>query len=143
MKHLIASAALIWSAVSAAAAEKTTVQISPEEAAQLVIAIGQLDGSTHVVKDDKGADKAVVIPYHFGAIRVVLAHDLRVAVDAVKDYQTAAKGIAPDEARKLADAKLPVDLVTIDATDLFLSENPISAQTLAALAPICPSCVAK
>lgn len=123
-----------------AAAEKIKIQLSPNDAASLMQALGALDGYTRVIHGARGEEEAKFVPYDLGEVRLTIAHDARIALDEVKDYQKAATGLTKEESEKLAKAAREVEMLSIDVVDLKIAVNPIPAGVLVALAPVCKGC---
>lgn len=143
MKLIIASILFTLVVSIAHASEKVTLDMSPNDAAATLTGLNNLNNYLKVVHNAAGTEESVSIPYSLGDVRIALARDIRAMLDLVRDYQTAAKAMKPEEAAKAADAKQPLDVLVFQVGDLNLTANPISPGTLALLAPVCPSCIGK
>ena len=137
------------------AADRITLSLSPNEAATITQqGLHKLDGAPHIVHDARGDEQAVTVPYRLGEAVLTIAHDIQVLTAVVQGYQSvatnlvdaagtdeAARAKAQKEAALLADKKSPVEVLSLSATDLRATENALPPSVLAALGPICPSCV--
>lgn len=138
MKRLIFASLLL--AMPALAADKVTLQLSPNDVAVLATGLAALDGYQKASHDARGQDTTVLVPYTLGDVRLTIAHDISVAQSAIREYQIASKGLATEEAAKLANAKAPIDLLAFDVRDLNIATNPIPPSALAELSAVCPTC---
>lgn len=143
IRILLVLSIAIWGVGAARATEKITLDMSPNDAAATLTGLNSLNGYLKVVHNAAGAEESVSIPYSLGDVRIALARDIRAMLDLVRDYQTAAKAMKPEEAAHAADAKQPLDILVFQVGDLNLTANPIAPGTLALLAPVCPSCIGK
>lgn len=138
-RRFFAGVSLLF-ATSAFPAEKITLQLSPNEMGQISGGLAALDGEKKVVKDQLGRDQVVTVPYDIPDARLTIAHDDAIVILALREFQVAIKGVTPEEAAKMADKKVPINLLSFDVAVLKLSANNIVPSALAALAPVCPTC---
>jgi len=123
------------------AADKVTLNLSPNEILQIQNGLTALDGYHKVIKNNLGQDTDVLVPYDLApSARLTIAHDEVVIQESFSELRKAAQGLSPEEAAKLANTPQPIDLVTIQVSDLKIDTNPLAPTTLAILAPVCPSC---
>jgi hypothetical protein len=156
MKMIKYALLLILAGSPAVAAERLTLQLSPNDAATILNSLQALDGSPHIVRNALGQEEVKLIPLDLGAVRLTIARDETVLIQTVKEFQQATRGLAiepssdakPADVRRanekidaLANTKMQVDLLSLDVADLNMTANRITPSTLAVLAPICPTCV--
>ena len=133
--------ALSMIATPAFAADKVTLNLSPNEILQIQNGLTALDGYHKIIKNNLGQDTDVLVPYDLApGVRLTIAHDEAVIQQTFTELRKAAQGLSQDDAAKLANTPQDIDLVTLQATDLKVDANPFAPTVLASLAPICPSC---
>lgn len=138
--HIALIATLLYS-TAAIASDKVSLNLSPNEVNALGAALIKLDGYTKVARGSRAEDEAVVVPYDLKDVRITIAYDQNQCSQFLKIFREAARGLKNQDVDALADKAQPIDLHTVDVADLNLGANPITPSILAALAPICPSCI--
>lgn len=142
MKSILVAVVAISAYSAANAAEKITLQLSPNEMQRLSQGLSVLDGYHRIAKGPMGQDQDVPTAYDISAsARLTIAHDDAVAQGYFTDVRKATKGLTGDKLMEVVDAKQAVEMLTIDVRDLNVDKNPFPPSALADLAPICPSCV--
>ncbi len=144
MKYIIAILSFVifisTQTTIAASAEKLTLQLSPNELAAIANGLTQLDGYFKIVKGQHGEEQSVIIPYDYPNARLTIAHDEAVVFGLIREFQSTTSSLSASEKEKIANVKIPVDLLSITVDDLKANINPFPPSALAAMAPICPSC---
>lgn len=138
MKYLIATLVVaVTFAGNVQAAEKKTLELSPNQANIIANGLMLLGGHDVLVKDARGQDTTAHIPFKMDPqLTLTLGHDLSVLRAFLIEANNAAKG-SPDQKDAINSTLLPIELLTFDSKDLKLGpDNPYTPETLSYIEPL-------
>jgi hypothetical protein len=145
MKRLAIATATMCLASAAGAAEKRTINITPNAMVSLFNGLGEIsDGSFQSGTNALGQPVIEKVPFQLGVdVRVTISHDKFALKQKVDEFMASvATGVTEAEKNKAASTtKIEIDVVQFSIEDLNLKTNPISASALAAVGELCPTCV--
>lgn len=136
-KYLMPTLLAVTLAGNAQAAEKRTLELSPNQANIIANGLMLLSGHDVLVKDARGQDTTAHVPFKMDPqLTLTLGHDLSVLRAYLIEASNATKG-SPDQKDAINATPLPVEILTFDSKDLKLGpDNPYTPEALSYVEPL-------